>query len=79
MESVLVGKVNASWLVYGAPRVDVTSNVAMLIFPRMCRSSRNRQREALIETMQTVAAERKHELAVSLRDDKYELERLACG
>lgn len=77
MESVLVGKVNSNWLVlYGAPRVDVTSNILDAHLPRMCRAFRNRQREALIDTMQTVAADRRQELAISLRDDKYELERL---
>jgi hypothetical protein len=63
-------------VLYGAPRVDVTSNILDAHLPRMCRAFRNAQRETLIETMQTVAAERKHELAISLRDDKYELERL---
>ncbi len=77
MESVLVGKVSPTWLVlFGAPRLDVTSNILDSHLPRMCRAFRNRQRVALIDTMQTVAAERKHELAISLRDDKYELERL---
>ncbi len=77
MESVLLGKVSPSWLVlYGTPRLDVTSNILDQHLPRMCRTFRKRQRETLIDTMQTVAAERKHELAISLRDDKYELERL---
>ncbi|MBK6912122.1 MAG: hypothetical protein IPH10_14535 [bacterium] len=77
MESVLIGKVSPNWLVlYGAPRVDVTSNVLDQHLPRMCRAFRSAQRMALIETMQTVAVERKQELARSLRDDKYELERL---
>ncbi|NUO20377.1 hypothetical protein HUU59_13105 [bacterium] len=77
MESVLVGMVSPTWLVlYGAPRLDVTSNILDAHLPRMCRAFRNTQRQALIETMQSVAAERKQELARSLRDDKYELERL---
>ncbi len=77
MESILVGKVSPMWLVlYGAPRLDVTSNILDAHLPRMCRAFRNKQRQALIETTLTVAAERKQELARSLRDDKYELERL---
>jgi hypothetical protein len=43
--------------------LDVTSNILDAHLPRMCRAFRKNQREALIETMQTVAAERKHELA----------------
>ncbi len=77
MESVLVGKVSSTWLVlYGAPRLDVTSNILDAHLPRMCRAFRNNQRQALIETTLSVAAERKRELARTLRDDKYELERL---
>ncbi|MBK8128705.1 MAG: hypothetical protein IPK53_07080 [bacterium] len=42
MESVLVGKVSPTWLVlYGAPRVDVTSNILDAHLPRMCRTFRN--------------------------------------
>ena len=77
MESVIVGKVSSMWLVlYGAPRLDVTSNILDAHLPRMCRVFRNGQRQALIETTLSVAAERKQELARTLRDDKYELERL---
>ncbi len=77
MEAVLVGKVSPTWLVlYGTPRLDVTSNILDQHLPRMCRAFRNTQRQALIETMQTVAVERKQELARTLRDDRYELERL---
>jgi len=78
MEDVLLGKVNASWLVlFGAPRLDVTSNILDAHLPRMCRAFRSAQRMALIDTTQIVAAERKQELARSLRDDRYELERLS--
>jgi len=77
MESVLVGKVSQTWLVlFGAPRLDVTSNILNAHLPRICRVYRNGQRQALIETTLSVAAERKQELARTLRDDKYELERL---
>lgn len=77
MESVPVGKVSPSWLVlYGKPRLEITSNILDARLPRMCRAFRNSQRQALIETMLSVAAERKQELARTLRDDKYELERL---
>ncbi len=78
MESVLIGKVTPTWLVlYGEPRVDVTSNILDAHLSRMCRAFRHAQRQSLIETLKTVAAERKHELAISLRDDRYELERLS--
>ncbi|MCB9365908.1 MAG: hypothetical protein H6508_01780 [Calditrichaeota bacterium] len=77
MADVLVGKVNNKWLVlYGAPRVDITSEILDQHLPRMCRAFRNGQRQALIETTLSVAVERKQELARSLRDDRYELERL---
>jgi hypothetical protein len=77
IESVPVGKVNANWVVlYGKPRLDVTSKILDQHLPRMCRVFRNQQREALIETMLSVAEERKKELAGTLRNDKHELERL---
>ena len=42
MESILVGKVSPTWLVlYGAPRLDVTSNILDAHLPRMCRAVRN--------------------------------------
>jgi len=79
MESVVIGKISPTWLVlYDEPRVEVASNILDQHLPRMCRAFRKNQRVALIELIQSVAAVRKKELDRSLRDDKYELERLCA-
>jgi len=77
MESEVIGKVSPTSLVlYDDPRIEVASNILDQHLPRMCRAFRKTQRVKLVESIQSVAAERKQELARSLRDDKYELERL---
>ncbi len=76
-----VARLGSNWLVMfmwhlQEDRFDLARRLIDQHLPKMCRSCRHEQRDALIESITSCVQERRRELQSSIRDDSYELERL---